>query len=129
MNDDRRLRPSERFAKRLSQIGGIKHFVLARNDGVIVSHNHPAPDDLASLTALCGMYALQVKDILEFCRFEYMCMNRSNHEDFLIFPLDRYFLGVVHHSGISQNGLVEKLTRFLQSLLLKKESSRQEPSR
>lgn len=121
--DDRHLKASERFANKISVIKGVKHFVLARNDGQVVTHNLTEPDNLSSMTTLCGMYATQIKEALGFSTFEHMVLFRANEEHVLLFPLDRYFLGIVHHSGADQPELVERVTRFLQTLLFKRNTA------
>ncbi|PLX79325.1 MAG: hypothetical protein C0616_11755 [Desulfuromonas sp.] len=121
--DDRHMKASERFANRLNTIKGVKHFVLARNDGQLVTHNLTEPDNLSSMTTLCGIYATHIKETLGFGTFEHMVLFRANEEHVVLFPLDRYFLGIVHHSGADQPALIERITRFLQSLLLKRNSA------
>ena len=121
--DDRNMKASERFANRLNKIKDVKHFVLARNDGQLVTHNLTEPDNLSSMTTLCGMYANQIRETLGFSNFEHMVLFRGNEEHVVLFPLDRYFLGIVHHSQADLPALIEKITRFLQSLLLKRNST------
>jgi len=120
---EEKQKASERFAKRISTIPGLKHFILARNDGQLVSHNLTDPDNLAAMTTLCGMYSGQIQESLGFSKFRHMVLYRENQEHLLLFPLDRYFLGVVHQIGIDQEKMLDNISQFLTSLLSKRKDN------
>jgi predicted regulator of Ras-like GTPase activity (Roadblock/LC7/MglB family) len=106
----------ERFAQRLSQFQGVEHFVLARNDGQLVTHNLSEPDDLASLVTLCGLNAQAIRKTIGFSRFRHLVCTNARQANLIIFPLDRYFLGIFKRTGANQAELIDEVSRFLQRL-------------
>ena len=108
----------ERFAQRLSQLKGVEHFVLTRNDGQLVTHDLPEPDELASLVTLCGLSAQAIRKTVGFSQFKHLVCACARQPDLIIFPLERYFLGIRKKAGANQAELIAEVTRFLQRLLV-----------
>jgi predicted regulator of Ras-like GTPase activity (Roadblock/LC7/MglB family) len=107
---------SERFANRISQIKGVKYFVLARRDGQIVTHNLSDPDDLAAMTTLCGLQTEEIRTTFGFSGFRLLTMTRTNQENLLLFKIDKYFLSVIHTADADPESLTGELNTFLKNL-------------
>jgi len=108
----------ERFAQHLSKFKGVEHFVLTRNDGQLVTHNLPDPDDLASLVTLCGLSALAIRKTIGFSQFKHLICACAEHRSLIIFPLDKYFLGIRQKADANQAELIDGVNRFLQRLIV-----------
>ena len=114
---------AERFAQRISQIKGVDRFVLTRQDGQIVTHNLSNPEQLASVVTLGGYGAQAVQDSVGFSPFRYLVCTRPESRNLIIFPLDKYFLGIQQKPDTSQGELVGEVGRFLQHILSRRKDS------
>ncbi len=111
--DARKLSASERFARRISRIEGVSSFVLVRRDGRVITHNLDDPDDLAALTALCGLQAEGIARTLGFRQIGLMSLRRAEGEHLLLFKLDHYYLGIVQRSDSDSDRLAQDVRDFL----------------
>ena len=107
----------EVFANRIELISGVESFVLVRRSGEVVTHTMKSPDDLASMVTICGIATNAVKQTFGFTDFRHLSFNRLGQRNFLLFYLDRYFLGVQQVAGTDAQRLATEIDDFLKSLL------------
>lgn len=108
---------AERFAKRINRIKGVTGFVLTRNDGRIITHNVEQPDNLAALVTLCGFNADAVGKTIGFSQLNYLLVGCQQQEPLLVFPFDRYFLGIRQQCEAEQEELIEEVLHVLQQVV------------
>ena len=109
----------EIFSNRIELISGVESFVLVRRSGEVVTHNMKNPDDLASMVTICGIGANAVLHSVGFSQFRHLTLNRVDRRNFLVFFLDRYFLGIQQIAGTDDQQLAAEIYDFLQDLLEK----------
>jgi len=107
----------EIFANRIELVSGVETFVLVRRNGEIVTHNMKTPDDLAAMVTICGIGSNAVMQTIGFSGLRHLSINRIDQRNFLVFYLDRYFLGVQQVAGTDGQRLAFEIYDFLQSLL------------
>lgn len=107
---------TERFAQRLTALPGVEQFVLTRDDGRILTHNLSAPQELASLVTLCGINGQALPAAVGFTSFRHIICACRGQQDLIIFPLERYFLGIRKRADANRGELIEAVNRFLQRL-------------
>ncbi len=107
----------EVFTNRIELIGGVESFVLVRRSGEVVTHNLRNPGELAAMVTICGIGANAVMQSIGFSHFRHLTINRVDRRSFLVFFLDRYFLGVQQVAGADDGRLARDVYDFLQDLL------------
>ncbi|ORJ61562.1 roadblock/LC7 domain-containing protein [Geothermobacter hydrogeniphilus] len=111
---------ADRFAQRIVQIDGVNQFVLCRHDGHVITHNMEDCDDLASVATICGINAQAIQQAIGFSGFRCLTLKRQGQHHCHIFPIDKYFLGIIQNPETAATELVENVQRFLQTLVRKK---------
>lgn len=109
----------EVFSNRIELLSGVEGFVLVRRSGEVVTHNMKNADDLASMITICGIGANAVMQAIGFSQFRHLVLNRIDRRNFLVFFLDRYFLGIQQIAGTDDQQLAAEVYDFLQELLEK----------
>jgi predicted regulator of Ras-like GTPase activity (Roadblock/LC7/MglB family) len=108
---------AKRFAQRITEMNGVAHFVLTRNDGLVIVHNLADPDDLATSVTLAGTNALAIRKTIGFSQLRYLLFPQAQGEHLLVFSLDKYFLGVQLHHDCDHAALIDEISGYLQTLL------------
>lgn len=111
---------ADRFARRMIQIAGVSQFVLCRHDGNVITHNMQECDDLASVATICGMSAQAIQSIIGFSGFRHLSFSLQGRQNCHIFPIDKYFLGVIQTAESSSGQVLTDVQNFLQSLVRQK---------
>ena len=106
----------QKFTNRLERINGVESFVLVRHGGEVVAHNFNSPDDLASMITICGIESRAIMQTIGFAQFRFLMFNRIDQRNFLVFFLDRYFLGIQQIAGTDNQRLSEEIYEFLQNV-------------
>ncbi|GAB4175443.1 MAG: hypothetical protein Tsb0017_26800 [Geothermobacteraceae bacterium] len=120
---DNKPTASERFAARMAAIEGVRHFVLIRRDGQVITHNLEDPDELAALATLCGLQSEAIAETHGFSPLVRLCLRRSGGESFSLFRLDKYYVAVMQEAACPLEDLFDRISKFLSSLRRKKQSS------
>jgi hypothetical protein len=98
----------DRFHSIIS-LPGIDQYILVDQTGKIYAHNAKIPEKLAEITSTCGFKSHAVGKT----KFSHIMFSRKNHDNFFIFPVGKYYLGVVKQENINNALLVENVLRFL----------------
>ena len=109
----------EVFANRIELISGVESFVLVRKSGEVVTHNMKNPEDLAAMVTICGIGSGAAMQAIGFSNFRFMMFNRVDQRNFMVFFLDRYFLGIQQIAGADDKQLSSEIYEFIQNLLAK----------
>ncbi len=108
--------------KEFSEIGdlaGVKNYILVKNNGSVVTARIPEPDRIARIVLRCGRNS----DAIGNPRFSYLLLTRENEEDFIIFPVGNYYLGVIKDKEIDNPALVKRVLEFIENLPGKRASA------
>ena len=108
------------FAK-IAEIKGVAHYVLVKNNGTIASHNAQQPESLAKMVLACGLNC----DETGKTRFTYFVFSLGNRENYCIFPVGNYYLGVLLQAGIDVDLMVNTIIEFIQGLSKKRDARQQ----
>jgi len=107
----------EVFTNQIGLISGVESFVLVQQSGEVVTHNMNNPDDLASMVTICGIGSNAIMQTVGFSHFRHMMFNRIDSRNFMVFFLDRYFLGIQQVSGTDDQQLSAEIYDFLKNLI------------
>lgn len=98
--------------KKIIEIHEVKNYILVTDTGTIVMHRSPSPETLAGLVVSCGK---SCKGPEKWCS-GFLMVARQNQENLFVFPVGRYYLGVMKQATASNTSLVKKVLLFLRSL-------------
>ncbi len=82
------------FVQRVRRIKGVARFLLLRSDGRLLAHNLERPEGFSELMPLIGLGSRSIQKSMGFSRFNYFMVGRKQGENFLVFSLGSYQLGV-----------------------------------
>ena len=97
---------TESFAS-LLKVPGVDQYILVNRDGKIFSQAMTEPQKKAKFVSLCGLNAQAIG------KFRYLAFSREDQGHFFIFPVGKYYLGVIKQKDISHAVLVDNILQFL----------------
>jgi len=101
------------FVTKIDQIEGVAGCLLIKNDGTSLGQTL---DDIEGYTTLLMDYAYLSNPIMENLGFSYcrhISFQRSNDENFYIFPISNYLLGVVLNTDCSEYAMLERVSQLI----------------
>lgn len=110
--------------EKIAEIAGVKSYILVKNNGSVAARQIEEPERIARIVLRCG----QNSDAIGVSRFRYLVLARENRENFIIFPIGNYYLGVVKEKNIDSMVLVNSVLDFFENLPGKR-SSAQSPGK
>jgi hypothetical protein len=102
----------QEFRTIIAQLKGIKHFILTRNDGRVITHDFKNPTELSTMISYCGLNVDVMRKFIGTTRFRYMVFTHDNRHRFFIVPLGNYFLGVLLVSDASTSALAVGISQL-----------------
>ena len=102
--------------KSIINVAGVDQYILVDKAAKIFAHNMTAPETLAEITSICGFKSHTIGKT----SFSYVMFSRENNNNFFIFPVGKYYLGVIKQEGINNTLLAENVIRFLKDFLNRK---------
>lgn len=117
-------KPKSKFLNRLSKIAGIKNYILVRQDGEIMTHNFEEenPETISSILLFTTLNCEKIKAGFGFRNLKYLTVSKENNENLFIFPLDKYFLGIMQHPTVDSIDLLKELSAFVNAIVSTKEN-------
>ena len=91
------------------KVPGVDQYILVDRDAKIFSQKITAPETTAAMVSFCGLRAHAVGK----SGFRYLVVSRETRDHFFIFPVGKYYLGVIKQKDISNAVLVENILQFL----------------
>ena len=98
--------------KKIEEIKGVKRYIVLQPDGRPLLNNTENPEVMAAMIMNCGAMC----KILKNRRFRYLVINQPSGEDFYIFQMGNYFLGILKTAASDTNELVDKVADYFQEL-------------
>ncbi|OGR36142.1 MAG: hypothetical protein A3J80_02995 [Desulfobacula sp. RIFOXYB2_FULL_45_6] len=105
----------ERFASILN-VPGVDQYILVDRTAKIFAHAITDPKKMAEIVSICGVNS----HIIGKTNFRYLIISRKKHNNFFIFPVGKYHLGVIKQENIDNSLLAENVIRFLKDFLNRK---------
>jgi hypothetical protein len=99
---------TESFASLLT-VPGVDQYIFVDRDGNIFSQAMAESQKMAELVSFCGLNAQAIGKI----NFRYLAFSLENQGYFFIFPVGKYYLGVIKQEDISCAVLVDNILQFL----------------
>lgn len=104
------LSNSKRFLSSILKIPGIKRLILVdKNAGIFLTKNIENPEKLAGMISNCG----SLSHLIGGKKMKFIIFSRESRNDFLIFPVGKYYLGVIKQTGMDNILLSRNIMKFL----------------
>ena len=101
-----------RHFMKISQVSGVDRYLFADPDGRVIAHNFKTYQSAGRMVALCAKNAQAIAGQ----RLEYLVFKRQNNQDLLIFPVGKYYLGVIKQSDIPDGEVTGNILAFIKSM-------------
>ena len=97
---------------KISTLTGVEGYILVDSQAKIAVQDIKDPQTMARITFSCGQNCFAIGRT----QFKYLFFSRKNQKDFFIFPLGKYYLGVVKQGHADNSILVDTILKFIEDL-------------
>ena len=101
------------FVGRVNQIAGVAGCLLIRSDGMVVDQTLDDVEGYSSLLQISSGLAADIMNNTGFSHCRYLNFQRINDQNFYIFPIDQYLLGIVQQTDCSVNEMLEQVFNLI----------------
>ncbi len=105
----------------VSQVEGVVNYILVREDGHTLSNNFENFEALPSIITFSGLNSEILKPTMGLTHFKYLSYTLENNEKLLIFPLGKYFLGILQHAEAYTPDIVDTMEKIIESITQKRQ--------
>ena len=99
--------------KNIANLRGVDQYILVHQNGKIADHNLPDPETIAGMIVSCGNTSYAIGKT----RFQYLVFPRKSQRDIFIFPVGKYYLGVIKQKETDRFVLANNVINYLTNLL------------
>ena len=101
------------FVERIHQIDGVAGCLLVKSDGALLGKTVDDADVFSTLLQVTSALSTEIMSNvgLSYCR--YVCFSRLNMQNFYVFPIDKYLLGVVQQADCSISVMLERIYQLI----------------
>jgi len=101
------------FLIRINQIEGVDGCLLIKDDGSPLGHMIDDAKKLSSLLTIGGKYARDIMDKAGFTYCRHLTFDRENGEKFYLFPVDKFYLGLMQTPDCPEEEMIKKVNYLL----------------
>jgi hypothetical protein len=107
---------SARDFAQLEQLDGISRVLLVQGDGQLINKTTGDGEIYGPLIAASGTQCDTLSADMSGSRYLYLCLERKSGQDILVFPLGRYYLGIIKHAESERQEIIDNVIYFLKNL-------------
>ena len=101
------------FVDRVNQINGVAGCVLVKNDGTLLGKTLDDSEVYSTLLQVTSGLSGDIMSNVGFSYCRYVSFNRPNMQNFYVFPIEKYLLGVVQQPDCSVAAMLEKVYHLI----------------
>ncbi|MCK4503844.1 MAG: hypothetical protein KAU22_12485 [Desulfuromonadales bacterium] len=101
------------FVDRVSQINGIAGCVLIRKDGTQIAQTLANPKKYSALMQTSNVLSVDIMESMGFGYCCYVSFAQENMDEFYVFSIDNYLLGVVKMSECSLATMLDMVYQLI----------------
>ena len=101
----------EAFNK-VANLEGVDQYILVDHKQNIITHDIKNPDKIANMITACGKNSSAIAKT----QLKYLIFSRNCKQNFFIFPVGNYYLGVIKSKNIESITLANNIDNFLKDL-------------
>lgn len=110
------------FEKKVLTIEGVKGYLFIKEDGRILlgKVSCSKPETLASMMVISQMDCDTIRATMGFTHFNFLMLTGKKNDMLFVFPVKKYFLGILYGKGEYDPDFVKKVQRFIKEITSKK---------
>ena len=97
------------FVDQVDKIVGVAGCLLVRDDGLILGQTLGNVENYSALMQISSGLANDIMTNVGFSHCHYLSFNRVNEQNFYVFPIDRYLLGIIRQADCSAADILERV--------------------
>ncbi len=97
-------------------VPGVRHYMLVKTNGAIVSHNVDNPDAKSVLIITAGNGSMDIHPSGQFGPFRYVVLNQADGQSTIVFGLGKYYLSVDTDWSVNTDDVVSSVRKFIASI-------------
>lgn len=101
------------FLALVKDVDGVDECLLVKEDGQLLGHMIDDPEKFAALLAIGGKYARDIMGRMGFTYCRFLSFERSGGQTFHIFPVDKYYLGIVQSPEFPLDKMIKRVSYLL----------------
>ncbi len=101
------------FIGRINQIEGVAGCLLINSDGAVLGQAVDDPEVYAALMKISSDLSRDIMTNIGFSYCRHLSFHRRNMENFYVFPIDKYLLGIVQQADCSVKFMLERVDQLL----------------
>ena len=101
---------AKEFVHRVDEVEGVEGCLLVRDDGHVVAQTIENAECYSSLLVISGGYARELRGKVGFSLCRFLTFHRGGKQDLHVFPIGRYFLGVIEKPDCVHREMLDTLT-------------------
>ncbi|MDA3904078.1 MAG: roadblock/LC7 domain-containing protein [Desulfuromusa sp.] len=102
------------FVGRINQIDGVAGCLLVKDDGLVLGQTLDDPEEVYStLMQISSGLSENIMSSIGFSYCQYLSFNRVNLQNFYVFPIDKYWLGIVQQENCSVAFMLERVSQLI----------------
>ncbi len=101
------------FVDRINQIDGVAGCLLVKDNGALLGQTLDDVEVYSTLLQLSSSLSRDIMTNIGFSHCRYLSFSRLNMQNFYVFPIDKYLLGVVQLADCSADAMLERIYRLI----------------
>ncbi|WP_321369128.1 hypothetical protein [uncultured Desulfuromusa sp.] len=101
------------FVERVHQVDGVAGCVLVKDDGKLLGNTLDDSEVYSTLLQVTSGISGDIMSNVGFSYCRYICFNRHNMQNFYVFPIDNYLLGVVQEANCSVSPMLDRVYQLV----------------
>jgi len=101
------------FVERVNQIDGVAGCLLVNSDGTLLGKTLDNPEVYSTLLQVTSGLSGEIMSNVGFSYCRYISFNRFNMQNFYVFPIDKFLLGVVQQADCSVSAMLERVYQLI----------------
>ena len=97
-------------------VPGVRHYMLVKTTGTIVSHNVASPEETSALLITAGNGCTDIHPSGQFGPFRYVTLNQADGPTIIVFGLGKYYLGVETDRAVNNADVVSSVRKFIAAI-------------
>jgi len=92
---------AKEFVDRINQIDGVAGCLLIKDDGMLLGQTLDDSEVYSTLLQISAGLSADIMNKIGFSYCRYLSFNRNNNQNFYVFPIENYLLGIVQQADCS----------------------------
>jgi hypothetical protein len=101
------------FVDRIDQIDGVAGCVLVKEDGMLLGKTLDDSEVYSTLLQVTSGLSADIMTNVGFSYCRYVSFTRLNMQNFYVFPIDKYLLGIVQQADCSASAMLDRVYHLI----------------